>query len=149
MGKRRQSRELALKVLFSLDYFKTNPEECFDLVCNNFDASEDIKPFSRELVLGVFSCLKEIDALIDKTSKNWRLERIGRVDRAILRLAIYEFLKRDDIPPKVSINEAVDLGKKFGGKDSGAFINGLLDKIYNTIKMEPKEMLKDHSVNAV
>jgi transcription antitermination factor NusB len=149
MGKRRQSRELAMKVLFSLDYFKTNPEECFDLVCNNFDASEDIKPFSRELVLGVFSCFKEIDTLIDKTSKNWRLERIGRVDRAILRLAIYEFLKREDIPPKVSINEAVDLGKKFGGKDSGAFINGLLDKIYNTIKMDPKEMLQDHSVNAV
>lgn len=135
MGNRRQSRELAIKVLFSLDYFKTDPGECFDLICNNFDASKNIKPFSRELVLGVSFCLEEIDQLIDETSKNWRLERIGRVDRAILRLAIYEFLKRDEIPLKVSINEAVDLGKKFGGKQSGAFINGLLDKIYNKIKV--------------
>lgn len=138
-----------MKVLFSLDYSKANPGECFNSVCNSLEAPDDIKPFSRELVLGVCSCLVEIDRLIDKTSKNWRLERIGKVDRSILRLAIYEFLKRDDIPPKVSINEAVDLGKKYGGKDSSAFINGLLDKIYNKIKVEPKEMSKDHSVNAI
>ena len=149
MGKRRQSRELAIKVLFSLDYFKTDPGECFDLICNNFDAPENIKLFSRDLVLGVSFCLEEIDQLIDKTSKNWRLERIGRVDRAILRLAIYEFLNRDEIPLKVSINEAVDLGKKFGGKESGAFINGLLDKIYNNIKADPKKTLKNQSSNAV
>ena len=149
MGNRRQSRELAIKVLFSLDYFKTDPGECFDLICNNFDASKNIEPFSRELVLGVSFCLEEIDQLIDETSKNWRLERIGRVDRAILRLAIYEFLKRDEIPLKVSINEAVDLGKKFGGMQSGAFINGLLDKIYNKIKVDSKETLENQSDNAV
>ena len=69
MGKRRKSRELAIKVLFSLDHFKTDPGECFDLICNNFDAPENIKLFSRDLVLGVSFCLEEIDQLIDKTSK--------------------------------------------------------------------------------
>ena len=71
--------------------------------------------------------------MISKTSQNWRLERIARVDHSILRLAVYELLYRDDIPPKVSINEAIDLGKKFGTEESGAFINGILDKIYTSL----------------
>ena len=133
MGKRRRSRELAIKVLFHLDFIKDDPVTAFDLICNNFGAAEDIKPFSKDLVLGVCVHIKELDSLVAKASENWRLERIARVDRSVLRLAIYELLYRDDIPPKVSINEAVDLGKKFGSDESGAFINGILDKIYNTL----------------
>ena len=91
------------------------------------------KLFLGFLFLGVCDNLKELDGLIGKTSKNWRLQRIAKVDRCILRIAAYELLYRDDIPPKVSINEAVDLAKKFGAEESGAFINGILDKIYNTL----------------
>jgi len=137
MGKRRRSRELAIKVLFHLEFSKKDdPAVAFDLVCDNFGTSKDIKTFSKELVLGVCVYIKELDILISKASQNWRLERIARVDHSILRLAVYELLYRDDIPPKVSINEAVDLGKKFGTEESGAFINGILDKIYTSLIRE-------------
>ena len=121
-----------MKVLFHLEFSKDDPAAVFDLICDNFGVSQEIRVFSRELVLGTCVYMQEIDNLITQVSRNWRLERIARVDLTILRLAVYEFLYRDDIPPKVSINEAVDIGKKFGGGDSGAFINGILDKIYNT-----------------
>ena len=140
MGKRRRSRELAIKVLFHLEFSSDDPATIFALICNNFGASEDIKLFSEELVLGVCGHLKELDSLIGKASKNWRLERIARVDRSILRLAVYELLYRDDIPPRVSINEAVDLGKKFGTEESGAFINGILDKIYTNLVTDKKSL---------
>ncbi len=140
MGKRRRSRELAIKVLFHLDFSRDDPAIAFDLICNNFGASEDVKPFSKELVFGVCIHIKELDDLVAKASQNWRLERIAKVDRSILRLALYELLYRDDIPPKVSINEAVDLGKKFSSEESGAFINGVLDKIYNTLMTDKKSL---------
>ncbi len=140
MGKRRRSRELAIKVLFHLEFSKDDPAIAFDLICNNFDASEDVKPFSKELVHGVCAHIRELDSLIGSASKNWRFERIARVDRSILRLAVFELLYRDDIPPKVSINEAVDVGKKFGSEESGAFINGILDKIYNTLMTNKKSL---------
>jgi len=134
MGKRRRSRELAIKVLFHLEFSKKDdPGVAFDLICNNFGTSKDIEIFSKELVLGVCDHTKELDSSISKASQNWRLERIARVDHSILRLAAYEILYRDDIPPKVSINEAVDVGKKFGTEESGAFINGILDKIYTSL----------------
>ena len=134
MGKRRRSRELAIKVLFHLEFSKKDdPAATFDLICNTFGISKDIEIFSKELVLGVCVHTKELDNSISEASQNWRLERIARVDHCILRLAAYELLYRDDIPSKVSINEAVDLGKKFGTEESGAFINGILDKIYNSI----------------
>jgi len=140
MGKRRRSRELAIKVLFHLEFSGDDPAVAFDLVCNSFGFSEDVKPFAQGLVLGVYDRRKELDTLISETSRNWRLERIAKVDRCILRLAAFELLHRDDIPPKVSINEAVDLAKKFGSEESGAFINGILDKIYNTLTSSDKSL---------
>ncbi|MBW1672841.1 MAG: transcription antitermination factor NusB [Deltaproteobacteria bacterium] len=141
MGKRRRSRELAIKVLFHLEFLKKDdPAAAFDLIYNNFGISKDIEIFSKELVLGVCVHIKELDNLISKTSQNWRLERIARVDHSILRLAVYELLYRGDIPPKVSINEAVDLGKKFGTEESGAFINGILDKIYTSLIPESQNL---------
>jgi transcription antitermination factor NusB len=141
MGKRRRSRELAIKVLFHLEFSGDDPATGFASICSNFGASEDVRPFSEELVAGVCGHLKEVDSLIGKASKNWRLERIAKVDRSILRLAVYELLYRDDIPPKVTINEAVDLGKKFGTEESGAFVNGILDKIYSTLRFDSQESL--------
>ena len=127
---RRKARELAVQVLFSLDFGNQSPEQAFELICKNFDANKKVREFSKELVLGVWENREKIDEEIRKVSKNWRLERMSRVDRAILRLATYELLFRDDIPPKVSINEAIELGKKFGDDNSYSFINGILDSIY-------------------
>ncbi|MFO8165768.1 MAG: transcription antitermination factor NusB [Thermodesulfobacteriota bacterium] len=139
MGKRRRSRELAIKVLFHLEFSKKDdPAGAFDLICNTFGSPKDSMSFSKELVLGVCFHTEELDNAISKASQNWRLERISRVDHSILRLAVYEILYRDDIPPKVSINEAVDLGKKFGTEESGAFINGILDNIYNSLTRTSK-----------
>ncbi len=90
---------------------------------------DEISPFAREIVEGVRSHLKEIDQKIESSSENWKLLRMSIIDRCILRLACYEILYCPEIPGSVTINEAVELAKKFGGEDSGAFINGILDHI--------------------
>ena len=133
MGKRRKARELAIQVLFHLDFNVDDPNKVFDLICENFNSQRSIRPFSRQLVLGVCEKMKELDGLIRKASKNWKLERMPRLDKCILRLATFEILFIEDVPPKVSIDEAVEIGKKFGSNDSGGFINGVLDNIYNTL----------------
>ena len=92
MGKRRRARELAIQVLFYMEVNPAEPEEAFDLVCQNFDGGETIGPFARELVLGVYEKRPELDRLIIRASKNWRLERMPYVDRSILRMAAFEIL---------------------------------------------------------
>ena len=94
MGKRRRARELAIQVLFHLEFNSDNPEEVFNLVCENFGSSMDIRPFSRELVHGVWENKATLDGLITQSSKNWRLERMSHVDRNILRLGVYEILAK-------------------------------------------------------
>ena len=132
MGKRRQARELAIQVLFHLEFNPGDPDGVFDLTCENFSSQESSRPFSRMLVAGVCEKKKVLDEIISRASRNWRLERMSRLDRCILRLAAYEILFVEDIPPKVSIDEALELGKRFGTENSGSFINGILDNIYNT-----------------
>jgi len=136
MGKRRKARELAVKVLFHMEYNPGDPGEGFELVCENFGSSESIRAFSRNLVLGVFEKMADVDRVIRHASRNWRLERMSCADRSILRLGTYEILFMEDIPPKVSIDEAVELGKMFGNEDSAAFINGILDRIYTSRVMK-------------
>jgi transcription antitermination factor NusB len=134
MGKRRRARELAIQVLFHMEYNPGDPSESFERVCESFGPPRDIRAYSREVVVGVWENRATIDRLIRRSSKNWRVERMSRVDRNILRMAIYEVLYRKDVPPKVSIDEAVELGKQYGTEESGAFINGILDHIYNQLK---------------
>ena len=136
MGKRRRARELAIQVLFHLEFVTQDPAAEFDRVCDNFGFSTSPRPFSKQLVLGVWENRALIDRLIRQSSKNWRLERMSHVDRNILRLGVYEILYQKDIPHKVSIDEAVELGKKFGTEESGSFINGILDNIYSNLKLE-------------
>ena len=143
MGKRRRARELAVQVLFHIGFSGGKPEEVFDLICQNFGAGESIRPFSRELVVGVCEKMEELDAMIRRASEHWRLERMPQVDRNVLRLAVYEMLCREDVPPKVSIDEAVEIGKKYGSEESGSFINGVLDKIYN-ILLEEGRLKEEH-----
>ena len=136
MGKRRRARELAIQVLFHLEFVLQDPAEEFDRICENFEFSASLRPFSKQLVLGVWENREMIDRLIRQSSKNWRLERMSHVDRNILRLGVYEILFQKDIPHKVSIDEAVELGKKYGTEESGSFINGILDNIYSNLNLE-------------
>ncbi len=131
MGDRRKSRELALQALFSLDVNETDSTQGVQDFCDQHedDLSKAVKPFFLELINGVLDAREEIDRLLDKWAKNWKISRMPVVDRNIMRLAVFELLKRPDIPASVSINEAVEIGKKFGTRDSGPFINGVLDRI--------------------
>lgn len=134
MGSRRKARELAVQVLFCLEFLQEEVPAVFDLVCDNFSGKKSAHAFARDLVLGTCEKKREIDGMISRSSRNWRLERMSRLDRSILRMAAFEILYREDIPPKVSIDEAVELGKRFGNAESGKFINGILDDIYNTLQ---------------
>jgi N utilization substance protein B len=129
MGKRRRSRELALQALFYMDMNEEHSEEVLERFCINFKPPEGALPFFLKIVTGVQRYLPEIDSLIERFSKNWRIGRMSYVDRNVLRIAVFELVCCDDIPPKVSINEAVDIAKKFGTAESGAFINGIIDSI--------------------
>jgi N utilization substance protein B len=129
MGIRRQARELAMQVLFCMDMQNNSSPQMLAHFCENFCPSKKSHPFFLKLVNGVLETRTEIDALIERFSQNWKIKRMSCVDRNVMRIAVFEMLHCDDIPPKVSINEAVDIGKKFGSEESGAFINGIMDSI--------------------
>ena len=129
MGTRRRARELAMQALFYMDITENCSVELVERFCQNFSPSPKAMPFFLELVNGVLAAKPEIDALIERFSENWKIHRMSLVDRNIMRIAVYELLYCTDIPPKVSINEAVDVGKKYGSEESGAFINGIIDNI--------------------
>ena len=165
MGKRREARERAVQFLFQHDL---NPPEKLDEALDQFWNSqraaaiaEDkgdatwgqkidspthaeeaaVRLFADPLIRGALEHRDEVDEIIKKHAQNWELHRIAAVDRNILRLAIYEMLHRDDIPPVVSINEAVDIAKKFSTQDSGKFVNGILDKVKGEL-MRPARIVK-------
>ena len=134
MGARRTGRERALQALYQLEMAEgTSSSEALASAWSA--SSEEGKPdpdavkFAQELVEGVRANQAEIDELIEKHSHNWRLDRMSRIDRNVLRLGVFELKYRPDIPKKVSINEAVELGKNFGTEESSAFVNGLLDRV--------------------
>jgi N utilization substance protein B len=120
---------MAIQVLYQIDMVHIDAGEAVRLFCEHFQAPESIRDFAVELINGVDQNREVIDTLLRRFSEHWRLERMPAVDRNILRLAVYELVYRPDIPAKVSINEAVDLGKRYGAEDSGSFINGILDSI--------------------
>ncbi len=166
MGKRREARERAIQFLFQHDL---NPPEDLEAALTQFWSSQEsaaiaedkgvanwgepvelpppsadeaaVRLFADPLIRGTLEYRNEADAVITKHAKNWDLHRIAAVDRNILRLAIYEMLHRDDIPPVVSINEAVDIAKKFSTQDSGKFVNGILDKVKGEL-MRPARVVK-------
>jgi transcription antitermination factor NusB len=129
MRRRTLARKIALETLFQLDL--RGVEVLQDLQEYISERTDDhaIRDFARELIIGCWQKRKEIDRLISGVSENWRIERMATVDRNVLRLAVYELLFREDIPPIVSINEAIDIAKLYGSEDSGAFVNGILDAI--------------------
>ncbi|RLA79524.1 MAG: transcription antitermination factor NusB [Deltaproteobacteria bacterium] len=134
--KRRRSREIALQILYQLEVNPLRPEEAVELYWKNFSPPEDLREFTERVVRGVVERKGEIDRMIAGASEHWRLERMDRVDRNILRMGVFEIVYCDDIPYKVAINEAIELGKRFGSEDSGGFINGILDRIAKTTMSE-------------
>lgn len=137
MGIRRRARELALQFLYQYDALTESSgeplhlDEQLSLFWERSDAPvpDETKEFSSVLVLGTCKNIAHIDDIIGRFSEHWRLSRMSKIDRNILRLSIYELMYLSNIPPAVTINEAVELGKRFGTEESGSFINGILDKI--------------------
>jgi transcription antitermination protein NusB len=129
MGTRRKGRELAVQLLYQHDLTKMAPEEAMSLFWENYPANMEVRDFCTQLVLGTLDRLTIIDELLSAASENWSLSRMSIVDRNILRLATYELLDRVDIPPSVSLNEAIDIAKKYSTPDAAVFINGVLDRV--------------------
>jgi N utilization substance protein B len=129
VGTRRKSREIAIQILYQLEINEADIEDAVDTYWDAYQPSRDLKEFSSHILHGVFMHHEEIDTIISKTSNHWSLRRMPAVDRSILRAAIFEILYCPDIPLKVTIDEAIELAKKFGTEKSSAFVNGILDKV--------------------
>lgn len=129
--KRRLARIKAVQSLFQVDMSGTDQEEA---IRNVLDDNEENDAFLNKLVSGTLENLDEIDKLFKSNLQNWKIERVGNVDRAVIRMAIFEMKFLEDIPLNVSLNEAVDVAKSFGGEESGRFVNGVLSKVAETLK---------------
>lgn len=133
MGRRRRGRETALKLLYATEVTQDVVEDVLESSWVEALAPDDVREFAAVLVAGVARHRDEIDTMVQEWSMNWSLERIGVIERNILRFAIYELLFLPDIPPNVTINEAVEVAKRYGTNEAPAFINGILDRIKQEI----------------
>lgn len=129
MGARREARECALHILYSMDVCHLTPQDAKEAFWRENVFTEEVRKFAETLVDGVCTHLKEIDDLIRPIAQNWEIERMASIDRNLLRQAGFELLHIPDIPVNVIINEAIELAKKFSTEDSGKFVNGILDKM--------------------
>lgn len=132
MALRTKSREFAMQMLFQWDMSRQDAAKLEAKFWRAATAEDSTRIFANKLFEGASKSADELDALIVQHAKNWRLERMAIIDRAVLRLAIYE-LRTAETPHKVIINEAVDLAKKFSSEDAGSFVNGILDAVYKTL----------------
>lgn len=128
--KRRLARVKAVQSLFQVDMSGTNK---VDAINNVLEEDEKSDEFLEQLVFGTLENLEEIDLVIKDHLKNWKIDRVGNVDRAVIRMGIYEMKYLKEIPINVSLNEAIDVAKSFGGDESGRFVNGVLSKVAETL----------------
>ncbi len=133
MRSRTAAREAALKGLYQLDLRSSVPDSELDELLERECAQREAQDYARHLVKGTRKNLAAIDSEISQVAENWDLGRMAAIDRNVLRMAIYEMLHREDIPPAVAINEAVTIAKKYSTKDSGGFVNGILDQVKNRL----------------
>jgi len=127
---RRKAREYALQILFQVDFTKKRIDsKDLEDFWSGKKESRSVQEFTEDLVRGTLNSIDEIDAMIEKVTENWLLKRMAAVDRNILRFAAYEILYRKDIPSAVTINEAIEVAKKFSSAESAPFINGILDRL--------------------
>ena len=129
MGVRRKAREAILQMLYEMDFCKKDVDEVISIYFADKEVTDELLIFSKDMLAGIAEKKSDIDAEISGNSTNWKISRMASVDKNILRMAVDELLWRNDIPIKVTINEAVEIAKKFGTSDSGAFVNGVLDNI--------------------
>jgi len=146
MGNRRKAREVSLQLLYETELAHKSGMEVTErflkdphsLLLEGSDlaspALEEIKDFTRQIIDGVGTNVREIDQLIEGHSTHWKVSRMASVDRNILRMAVFELLYCQDIPASVTINEAIEIAKKYGTEESGAFVNGILDHIAKALK---------------
>lgn len=146
MRKRTKARELALQILYELDIKKEELQPFLDEYWarpfNDGVPDKEIKLFAEKLIKGTIENLDQIDKGISSYAQNWQLKRMAVIDRNIIRMGCFELLFLDDVPPKVSINEAVELAKKYGDTESSKFVNGILDRV-NKEKTPPKNSAKN------
>jgi N utilization substance protein B len=138
-AKRTKARERAMQALYQIDVAATDLDEALVRFWRSFEPVErEVREMAEGLVRGVAGHRREIDEAIESVSTNWRLDRMAKVDRNVLRLAVFE-LRWSDVPVKVCINEAIELGKKYGSESSGAFVNGVLDRIAAALPPDRRE----------
>src|SRR5690349_20292125 len=131
-GKRHQARELALKVLFQLEGTGDDPEEVLCYHASEGAATDETTNFARQLMSGVIANREKLDAILTDASEHWKLDQMAKVDRIILRNAIYEIAIDRKVPTKAAINESIELAKTFSGDDAGRFVNGILGRVAAT-----------------
>lgn len=129
MGIRRKGRELALQALYQMEMTGDASLASLELFLGHFEGNPKARDFARRLVQGVVNQRQEIDRIIEQCAEHWRLKRMAKVDLTILRMATYELLFCPDIPLNVSLDEAIEIGKRYGSGDSATFINGVLDQV--------------------
>ena len=130
MGSRTKARECALQALYQLDTSGGDAQTALAGILAHFEEVDaETTSFASALVRGVQLDRMAIDDVITRSSTNWKIDRMARVDRNILRLAVFELLRRGDVPVRVTLNEAIELGKKYGSEESSAFVNGVLDRV--------------------
>jgi len=129
LGSRRKSREIAIQILYQFEMNRSDLDAGLKLFWAEHPNSKEVSDFAEYLVRGVDDNKDEVDSIIVNAASNWSLKRISPVDRGILREAIFEFIFCGDIPYKVTLNEAIEMGKKFSSEKSGSFINGILDSV--------------------
>ena len=135
MGKRHQARELALKVLFQLEGTNDEVDEVDDVLryhASENAATEEIANFARQLVDGVIANRVKLDLILSEASEHWKLDQMAKVDRIILRIAVYEIAIDRRVPTKAAINESIELAKTFSGDEAGRFVNGILGRVAAT-----------------
>jgi transcription antitermination protein NusB len=129
MKVRSRARDAALQYLYQAEVNSRHTLETLDSFLLHFIDDESVKPYAKDLAEGVIDNLQAIDSLIEEATANWRVSRMSRTDRNILRIATYELAIRKDIPYKVAINEGVELAKRFGSPKCPSFANGVLDRV--------------------
>lgn len=145
MKKRTRARELALQFLYQADLVKKPAAEADDFLRDE-ERDAETRQFAKRLIQGTLEEREALDVVIQGVAQNWNISRMAVVDRNVLRLATYELLNCKDIPPKVAINEAIEIGKRYSTQNSGAFINGILDRIMNReVKAEIIDAAKPES----
>lgn len=145
MKKRRRGRELCLKILYQWDSQRGDIEAQMKFFWKHNPTPEDVQSFASKLVMGSCKHLKKIDSILKKFSEHWTLERISNIDRNILRSAIYELLYENEIPSNVTINEAIEISKKYGTEDSSQFVNGILDRVKRELECDKNKNVKNQN----